>query len=183
MIQIRFNTFETNSSSTHSLILSNSYFGDMTDITIDWNLKIGYKDKQELNTPSDKALYFIMSVLDVYYDDNRDEIDLLHQKLDQQYYDVDCYEDTTNTLFPLIVSECYKNSSDFQVLLRVLKPQSQYDDFIEEIKLNYNQSNFEQDLTGNAIISWTNEYDYMELEQFYRTVIFGDNKIVCNGDC
>lgn len=183
MIQIRFNTFETNSSSTHSLIMSNSYFGDITDITIDWNLKIGYKRVQELNTPSDKALYFIMSLLDVYYDDNRDEIDSLHRKLDPQYYDVDCYEDTTNTLLPLIVSECYRVSTEFRVLIQLLKPQSQIDDFIEEIKLNYNSSNFEQDLSGYVIEGWFNEYNYLRLSEFYKSVIFGDNMIVCNGDC
>lgn len=183
MQQIRFNTFETNSSSNHSLIMSDSYFGDIADISIDWTLKIGYKRKQELNTPSDKALYFIMSILDDYYESHRDEIDSLHQKLYPQYYDVDYYDDTTNTLLPLIVSECYRVSTEFRVLIQLLKPQSQCDNFIEEIKLNYNSSNFEQDLTGNVIVGWFNDYNYLRLSDFYRSVIFGDNKIVCDGDC
>lgn len=184
MIQIRFNMFETNSSSTHSLILSNyDYCDEGVNITLDWNLDVGYERRQELNTPSDKALYLIMSILEDYYEDNRDEIGDLHEKTNPEYYDIDYYsEDTTNTLTLLIVSECYKNSSDFQVLLSTIKPQNEIDDFIEEIKRNYNPNNFEQDLAGCRIKGWYSEYDALSLEQFYRTVIFGDNKIVCRGD-
>jgi hypothetical protein len=160
-----------------------AYDCDETDITIDWDLEVGYKRMQELNSPSDKALYLIMSILEDYYECNRDEIDELHEKSDPDYYDVNYYsEDTTNSLVHLIVSECYRNSSDFQVLLGVLKPQNGIDEFIEEIKQNYNPSNFEQDLAGTRLEIWKSEYDYMELEQFYKNMVFGESKIVCYGD-
>lgn len=149
MKQIRFNIFETNSSSTHSFTVSGfTYCDDCTfdDTTeFDFERSIGYRD-EILNTPFDKAYYLLMYTLCEYKDSNEDEINSIIDDVDEYYYEDDEIDNTTRSIINHILSK----SDKLNTILDVISNGNEQikNQIVEQMCDNFEFSNFEQDLSG-----------------------------------